>query len=438
MNFTLQEVARAVGLSTGFEAEVSGWSIDSRTIEPGDLFFAIRGPAHDGNAYIEDVLARGASGAIAERPADGPVLVVPDSLAALGQLASWARSEWGGEVIGVTGSAGKTTTKDAIADLLSVRMKVGRTSGNFNNNIGLPISILRIPDGARAAVLEMGMNHAGEIRDLAKIARPDIGVVTNVGYAHVENFADGIEGIALAKRELVEALKPDGTAVLNADDPRVARFAEVHPGRVVTYGLSKGSTVRAEDVGYFHESTRFRVCGTEFEIRLPGTHGILTALAGIAVAQLYGIAPRELVDAVRNLQPGKMRGQRFTHNGVLVINDCYNSNPEAAQAMVDVLRSTKGERRIAVLGEMRELGAWSEKLHVELGRCVLGNGIDVLVGIHGAARFMVEAAGIDGAFFEEPEAAGDYLRTIAREGDAILFKGSRGTHVERALERFIG
>jgi UDP-N-acetylmuramoyl-tripeptide--D-alanyl-D-alanine ligase len=440
VNFTLQEVARAVGLSTNHEAEITGWSIDSRTIEPGDLFFAIRGPTHDGNAYIEDALRKGAAGVIAEKPAEGPVLVVSDSLGALQQIAAWARTEWGGDVIGVTGSAGKTTTKDAIAELLSVRMRVGRTTGNFNNHVGLPLSILRIPDDASAAVLEMGMNHAGEIRDLAAIARPGIAVVTNVGYAHVENF-DSIEGVARAKRELVEALPPDGTAVLNADDPLVARFAEVHAGRVVTYGLNEGATVRGENLRYENESTRFRVCGVEFEVRLAGRHGVLTALAGIAVAQLYGIAPRELVDAIAALQPGKMRGQRFTHQGVLIINDCYNSNPEAARAMVDVLRGQPAERRIAVLGEMRELGDWSERLHRQVGEYVANDGIDALIGIHGAARFMVEeaeGAGIEGAFFDDPESAGGYLRTFARKGDAILFKGSRGTHVEKALERFTG
>ena len=443
MNFALQEVAGALGLATAHDAAITGWSIDSRTVDPGDLFFAIRGPTHDGNGYIEDALRKGASGAIAERPANGAVLVVPETLAALAQLASWARDEWGGDVIGVTGSAGKTTTKDAIAELLSVRMKVGRTTGNFNNNIGLPLSILRIPDEARAAVLEMGMNHAGEIRDLTKIARPDIGVVTNVGYAHVENF-DSIEGVARAKRELVEALGADGTAVLNGDDPLVARFADVHPGRVVTYGMREGVALRAENVRFESDRTRFRVCGVEFETRLAGRHGVLTVLAGIAVAQLFDIRPVELVDAVRALEPGKMRGQRFAHQGVLIINDCYNSNPEAARAMIDVLRAHPAPRRIAVLGEMRELGRWSPGLHAQLGRYAAEAGIDAVIGIHGDARALVSAAeeaGLDGAaamFFDDPESAGNYLRSFAHRGDVILFKGSRGTHVEKALERFTG
>jgi UDP-N-acetylmuramoyl-tripeptide--D-alanyl-D-alanine ligase len=311
--------------------------------------------------------------------------------------------------------------------------------GNFNNNVGLPLSILRLPADARIAVLELGMNHAGEIAELAKIARPNVAVVTNVGYAHVENF-ESIEGVALAKRELVEALPPNGTAVLNADDPRVARFGEGRDVRVISYGLSEGASVRAENVRHGDGMTRFRACGTEFETSLAGRHGVLTALAGIAVAQLYGLKTHTLVDAVRALQPGKMRGQRSTHNGVVVIDDCYNSNPEAARAMIDVLRAEPAKRHIAVLGEMRELGDWSATLHRQLGEYAAGNAVDILIGVHGAAREMVEEALVAGLkeamFFDDPESAGEHLRRIAQSGDAILFKGSRGTHVEKALERF--
>jgi UDP-N-acetylmuramoyl-tripeptide--D-alanyl-D-alanine ligase len=441
VNFTVKEVAHALGLETSSEREIAGWSIDSRTVGPGDLFVAIRGPNHDGNGYIEDALRRGAVAAIAERASSGTVLVVRDSLQALQFLASWARTRWGGDVVGVTGSAGKTTTKDAIAELLGVAMPVGRTIGNFNNNVGLPLSILRLPPDARVAVLELGMNHGGEITELAKIAQPGIAVVTNVGYAHVENF-ESIEGVALAKRELVEALPPDGTAVLNADDARVARFGEGRDVRVITYGLSEGANVRAENVQHDKGITRFRACGTEFETSLSGRHGVLTALAGIAVAQIYGLKTHTLVDAVGRFRPGNMRGQRFEHKGILVIDDCYNSNPEAARAMLDVLGGEPAGRRIAVLGEMRELGDWSEKLHREVGAYAAAAGVDTLLGVHGAARSMVEearSAGLaDAAFFEDPESAGEHLRSVARKGDAVLFKGSRGTRVEKALERFRG
>src|SRR5713101_4357320 len=213
---------------TGTGGLVSGWSVDTRTLAAGDLYFALRGPSHDGHDYVEEAIRKGAAGVVVDRPMEGVrnALVVYDTLGALQSLAGWARKRWGGQVIGVTGSAGKTTTKDAIATLLSAEMKVGKTIGNLNNHVGAPLSILRLPEECRVAILEMGMNHAGEIRALAEIACPNVGVVTNVGYAHTEYF-DNIEGVALAKRELIEALPADGVAVLNADDSRVVEFRDV-------------------------------------------------------------------------------------------------------------------------------------------------------------------------------------------------------------------
>lgn len=441
MNFTLSQIAGALGLSGAGDALVTGWSVDTRTLAPGDVFFALRGASLDGHAFIAHALRAGAAAVIAERPDEGPVLVVPDSLVALQKLAAWARNQWPGEVIGVTGSAGKTSTKDVIAALLAARYRTGKTDGNFNNHVGLPLSILRLPAESQLAVLELGMNHAGEIRDLAAIARPQAGVVTNVGHAHIE-FFESIEGIAAAKRELIEALPAAGVAVLNADDERVARFASAHSGRTITYGLSESADVRAADVDYTSGGARFHVGGVRFETALTGAHSVRNILAGIAVAGFYGIEPSELREAVRNLQPGAMRGARTWYHGIELLNDCYNSNPDAAKSMVDVLRDTQAKRRIAVLGEMRELGRWSETLHRDLGRYVAASGIDVLVGIRGAARTMADAAILAGLpanaafFFDDPAAAGFHLRQIAREGDAILFKGSRATHVEQALESF--
>jgi UDP-N-acetylmuramoyl-tripeptide--D-alanyl-D-alanine ligase len=346
-------------------------------------------------------------------------------------------------MICITGSAGKTTTKDVVAHLLSMRTRTAKTMGNLNNHVGLPLSILRIPDDAGAAVLEIGMNHAGEIRNLAKIARPRIAIVTNAGWAHIEYFNSQDE-IALAKRELIEALPRDGVAVLNGDDPRVRRFAEIHPGQSITFGIDNDADVRATNVEFLPDGTRFRAVGVDFESALPGRHGVLNVLAGIAVARrLFGISAGELRDAVRGLAPGNMRGERVSKNGITVWNDCYNSNPDAARSMVTVLRDTPARRRIAVLGEMLELGRWSEPLHRDTGRFAAESGVSILIGIRGAARYMVDeaiSAGLAGNaafFFEDPEAAGDYLRQIATEGDAILFKGSRGTRVEKALERFM-
>jgi len=443
MNKPLKWVAAQLGLTFETDAQVSGWSVDSRTLRPGDLYFALRGPNHDGHAYVAEVLAKGAVGAVVDREVEGAaVLKVEDSLTALQTLASSARREWGGDVVGVTGSAGKTTTKDVIAEMLSEGFKTAKTEGNLNNHVGLPLSLLRMDDQARVAVLEMGMNHAGEIRALAEIAKPNVGVVTNVGWAHMESF-DSIEGIAAAKRELIEGLPHDGTAVLNSDDPRVAAFTSAHKGPVVTYGESEEATVRAEDVKFSEDGVTFRVGATRFESSLTGRHSVSNLLAGIAVAGIYGITPDRLTDRVRNIQPGKMRGERLQHQGILVFNDCYNSNPDAARAMLAVLRDTPARRRIAVLGEMLELGRWAEPLHRDVGNYAAECGIDVLVGLRGAACYMLDAAKRSGLradaafFFDDPVPAGQLVRSLAQPGDAVLFKGSRGVHVERALEQFL-
>lgn len=442
MKFALRDVAAMVAVKLDSDVEVTGWSVDSRSVRPGDLFFALRGPNHDGHAYIGEVFQKGAVAVVADRAVETPgdVIRVENTLGALQAMARGARKKFAGDVVAVTGSAGKTTTKDVIAEMLSAAMNTAKNEGNLNNHVGLPLSLLRLPDDARAAVLEIGMNHAGEIRELASIARPDVGVVTNVGYAHIE-FFESIEGIAAAKRELVESLPATGAAVLNADDARVSKFP--FAGRRVLYGQSAEAEVRAEDVEYSLEGTSFRVGATKFKTPLTGRHSVSNILAGVAVAGLYGIGPARLTAAVQNLLPGKMRGERFHDRGVLVYNDCYNSNPDAVRAMLDVLRDTPARRRIAVLGEMLELGRWAEPLHRDVGTYAAEQGIDVLVGIRGAACCTLDAATRAGLragaafFFEDPAEAGRHLAGLAREGDAILFKGSRGVHVECALEEFL-
>lgn len=446
MMLALADVARTISAAAEPPAGiVSGWSVDSRTSAPGDLFFALRGPNHDGHNFVADAVGRGASAAVVDRPVAAPGLLLPvhDTLASLHTLAAWARRQWGGTVVGVTGSAGKTTTKDIIARLLAVRLRVGKTTGNLNNHVGLPLSILRLPAGAEAAVLELGMNHAGEIAALSAVARPDIGVVTNVGYAHLENF-DSIDGIALAKRELIEALPAGGTAVLNADDWRVAAFASVHPGPVMTFGFSPEAAVRAVNLRRTESGALFEIPGEGvFETALEGRHAVLNVLAGVAVARLFGIPPGELREAIRTLEASPMRGRRMDHHGIRIIDDCYNANPDAVRAMLEILRDTPARRRIAVLGEMLELGRRTETLHQEIGRYVAACGVDVLVGIRGAARQLADAAVAGGLplsaayFFPEPEQAGDCIAQLARPGDVILFKGSRGSRVERALVRFL-
>jgi UDP-N-acetylmuramoyl-tripeptide--D-alanyl-D-alanine ligase len=446
MELTVAQIIEVTGAEfTGDPAllpqSVLGWSIDSRTIAPSDLFFAIKGEIHDGHTYVADVLSRGATVAIVSEPvAAAPILRVADTVRALQQLAHFVRKSWGGHVVGVTGSAGKTSTKDVIAACLATRFTTGKTIGNFNNHLGMPLSILRLRADAKIAVLEMGMNHAGEIRELARIAEPNIGVVTNVGFAHVEMF-DGIEGIAAAKRELVEELPADGVAVLNADDEHVRTFSGRHRGRSITYGFSKDADVRATGLTLAGELSRFCVRGVAFETHLPGRHSVSNVLAGLAVAGIFGINPAELTEVVAALLPCGMRGERFAIGSKIILNDSYNSNPEAARSMIDVLGGELANRRIAVLGEMRELGPMSEKLHRDLGEYVAASGINVVIGIAGASEFVVKRAvecGLDpgGAFFfADPEEAGNFLRRFVEPGDAILFKGSRGTHVEKALAK---
>jgi UDP-N-acetylmuramoyl-tripeptide--D-alanyl-D-alanine ligase len=474
MTLRLQDVARVVGADGAPPpaAKVAGWSVDTRTLNPGDVYFALQGPNHDGHRFVAAAFEKDAAAVVVEieqylrsltvappgggeRPLTEPrpsgsggvpvhILAVRDTLQALQDAGAWARRQWAGAVIAVTGSAGKTTTKDAIAHLLSVKMPVGRTIGNLNNHVGVPLSILQLPDAARAAVLEMGMNHAGEIRKLAAIARPDIGVVTNVGYAHVEFFEEGIEGVAAAKRELIEALPPGGVAVLNGDDARVRAFRDRYPGRSLTFGFSKEADVRVERCEASAAGMRFRALGVEFETPMAGRHAVMNLAAAIAVARVFEIPPESLREPVRGFSAGRMRGERTEHNGVVVWDDCYNSNPEAAQSMIDVLRETPARRRIAVLGEMLELGRASEALHRRVGRYAAEHGVDLLIGVSGGARAMVDAAvgaGLppNAAFFlEEAAAAGEMLRELARPGDAVLFKGSRGIRVERALEAFLG
>ena len=448
MTSTIHEIARLLGIPVpeGADLAITGWSIDSRTVQPGDAFFAIAGPNHDGHNHVQAAFDRGAALAVISKhvATTGPTLLVENTETALQTLAAAMRRTWSGIVVAVTGSAGKTSTKDAIATLASAQFITGRTIGNLNNHLGLPLSILRLPDNAQVAVLEMGMNHAGEIRALAQIGKPDIGVVTNVGWAHAENFPEGIEGVALAKRELIEALGPGGTAILNADDPRVADFAQIHPGRTIYYGFDDLAAVRAENLVTTSNGTTFHALGQDFDSPLAGRHSVSNTLAAIAVVQALGIALEKLPAAVRNLAAGHMRGERSEHEGVTIVNDCYNSNPEAAHSMLELLRGIPARRHIAVLGEMLELGREAESLHRSTGKFAAGGAVDVLVGIRGAARFMVDEAlksGMsDGAaiFFDTPEQAGQFIRTVAQPGDAVLFKGSRGVQVERALAQFVG
>ncbi|MFN0100858.1 MAG: UDP-N-acetylmuramoyl-tripeptide--D-alanyl-D-alanine ligase [Bryobacteraceae bacterium] len=445
MTLTLAEIAHLTGSrSVVPDTPVSSWSIDTRTIIAGALFIALPGDNVDGHSFLAAAAERGAAAALVDNrdwpEANGLRLIrVADTLTALQHLARHARAKLKFPVIAITGSAGKTTTKDSIAALAGAARRVTSNEGNLNNHIGLPLSLLRMDESAEVGVLEMGMNHAGEIRYLCSIAKPDIGVITNVGAAHIENFSS-IEAIALAKRELIEELGPHGTAVLNYDDPRVRVFGEVHTGRTVTYGIESGADIRAENVELTAEGAKFQINGVTFETCLSGRHGVWNVTAAVAVGSILKIDLVDMAVAARSLRAGKMRGERIEHHGITILNDCYNSNPEAAMAMLDTLAAMPGARRIAVLGEMLELGVWSESMHREVGIHAAEQGIQTVIAIRGAARHLADAAkerGVETLFFEEPADAGEALRSLARRGDVVLCKGSRGTRVEKALERFM-
>lgn len=447
MKLSLQWIAEELGLEKTVWGEASSYAIDSREAVEGTLFFALPGERTDGHRWVASALEQGAAACVVREDWEADVLEdrllrVVDPAEALRALGAATREQWGGTVIAVTGSNGKTTTKDSLAALLASKGAVSKTTGNLNNELGVPLTLLRIDDAARVAVVEAGMNHAGELTRLAAIAQPDVAMVTNVSPAHVGHF-DSVEGVALAKRELVEGLKPGGTAVLNADDERVRRFAEVHDGPVVTFGESDRADVRISAVEAGLSGSRFAVEfkgeSAEFESGLPGRHNVWNVAAGLAAAVALGYRPAEFVEAVRGLQPAPMRGGVSQRAGVTVIDESYNSNPAAVAASLELLRVTKAARRIAVLGEMRELGAQSAGLHRQVGGGAAF--VDRLLAVAGDANHLLAGAvdaGLDrshGAFFETAEEAGVALSALLKSDDAVLFKGSRGVGLERAIER---
>jgi UDP-N-acetylmuramoyl-tripeptide--D-alanyl-D-alanine ligase len=449
MRLTLGKIAELVSAAGEFAPEqiAQAYSIDSRTAGAGQLFFAVKGERLDGHDFVEEALGRAATAAVVRKDqlvryrTKERLLAVEDTLVALQTLATAVRKLWGKPLIAVTGSAGKTTTKEAIAHVLSARFRVLKSEGNFNNHFGLPLMLLKLEPEHDVAVIEMGMSHAGEIRALAKIAQPEIGVVTNVAPVHLE-FFDSLAGIARAKYELIESLSASDTAVLNADDEYVSQFGRDFKGKVVMYGTRATADVRAENVrSKGAEGTEFDVLigGLREHAVLPlvGEHNILNGLAAVAVGLERGLKPCEAVAALSTLAPADKRGQVLQVGNITVINDCYNSNPKALAAMVDALAKMAAKRRIVVAGEMLELGPAAEEMHRQAGRHVAEKKIDVLVGVRGLAQAMVDAAKDAGGYAEfvaSSEEAGEWLAREARDGDVVLLKASRGVKLEKTLE----
>jgi len=451
MKLPLTRVAEFLSASGEFdhEAVAQGYSIDSRTVQPGELFFAVKGEHMDGHDFVTQALEKGAAAAIirgdqrARYVLKTGLITVDDTLVALQILASAVRRLWGKPMIGVTGSTGKTTTKEAIAHVLSTRFRVLKSEGNFNNHFGLPLMLLKIKPEHDLAVIEMGMSHAGEIAALAKIAQPEIGVVTNVAPVHLE-FFDSVASIARAKYELIEALPAGGAAILNGDDEYVSQFGRDFRGNVVLYGLRASADVRAENIEpQGSEGSTFDLvvdgCREKAVLRLVGTHNVYNALAAVAAGLNRGLSPSEAVAALATLAPADKRGQVVKLGNITVINDCYNCNPKALEAMVDALAGMPAKRRIVVVGAMLELGPAGDDLHRQAGQHIAGKKIDLLLGVQGQAQQMVEAArhaGMQAEFVATPEEAGEWLARETRDGDVVLLKASRGVKLERALEKW--
>jgi len=504
MNLTLGQIADILHAEGDFASAtpVFGYSIDSRSIAAGELYFAVTGERLDGHDFVEAALDAGAAAAVVSTRWVVPAAVdpckllrVPDSedcvLRAMQKLAREIRRKWAAtgrnrRVIGITGSAGKTTTKECVAAVLSANFHVLKSAGNLNNGFGLPLQLLKLEPEHEVAVLEMGMNHTGEIAALARIAEPDWAVVSNVAPVHLEHFPDGIAGIAAAKYELVQSLPPEGLAFLNADDPHVSNFGRNREAHTRTFGIvhrqagappssqapsrlgwdrpgtprlasetwvsnqpipspaDQAPTVHATQIESLGaEGMRFTVHTAsetaDARIALLGEHNVYNALAAIAVGLESGIPLPDCIDALRTLQPGDKRGELLHLHGAQIVNDSYNSNPRALDSMVDALCAIHATRRIVVAGEMLELGPDAAHLHHCCGEHMRAREIDIVIGVRGHAEAVVQGFQGDtrqnrtALFFQTPEEAGHWLRINLRPGDAVLLKASRGVRLERVL-----
>jgi len=448
---TLADVLAATGGVLGGpaagETPVTSVSIDSRTLEPGALFVAIRGPRFDGHDFLAEAAARGAKAALVERDASAPpglrLVRVADTTKGLFDLARHVRREAGLPVVGITGSVGKTTTKDMTAHLLATRGPVLKTEGNLNNQYGLPLTLLRLEAEHTAVVLEMGMSAPGEIRALSTLAEPDVATITRVAPVHLE-FFPSVDAIAEAKAEILEGLRPGGAAVLNGDDARVRAIGERYRGKVVWFGSDPRFDVSAEGWRGTGVGMRFdlRLAGrtTEVALLLAGPHFVTSFLAAAAAAHVLGVPLEAIAEAATTLRPARHRGEVVRlGEGVTLLDDCYNSSPEALEAAVVALSLLPGRRRVAVLGDMLELGPTGPALHRERGRA-LGGRVDLVLGVGPLAEGIVEGAreaGIPAGSLRHFATAADAvaaLPEVLRPGDVILVKASRGVKLEAVVD----
>jgi UDP-N-acetylmuramoyl-tripeptide--D-alanyl-D-alanine ligase len=451
MPITLDDLTHAMGApSPEVDVEVRGVSVDTRSLVPGDVFFAIPGERVDPHALLADAVSAGAVALVVERTGtvpSVPTIVVEDSLQSLGRFAHWYwHDRLSCTTIGITGSSGKTTTKDLTAQVLSAFGPTVCPKGSFNTEVGVPLTILSADRGTRFLVLEMAMRGIGHIAYLTRIAQPDVAVVTNVGHAHV-GLLGGIDQIAVAKGELVEGMNPSGVAILNADDARVLAMRDRASARVVSFGLSTAADIRGDHVRATQTSLLFDVIdqrtGTTstLEIDYVGRHNVSNALAAIAVGVECGMTLEAAVGSLDGARPRSAMRMEVVAGvrGVTVVNDAYNANLESMKSAVASV-ATMGSRSWAVLGEMRELGEFADDLHAEVGRHAAESNIDRLVCIGDGTRPMHEAAsdlGVESLWLPSTEDAIPVLRAQLEPGDVVLVKASRSVGLERIVTALV-
>ena len=437
---TLKQAAQWCGGKVLPEYETvcfSGARADSRLVQPGQLFAALSG-ARDGHDFIPMAMEKGAAAALGQRQLPGvPMIVAENSLRALGDIARGYRQTLSPRVVGITGSVGKTTTKEMIAAVLGTGYVTRKTEKNFNNDIGLPMTVLDLTQDTEAAVIEMGMNHFGEISYLTRIARPDIAVITNIGTMHIENLGSR-EGICRAKLEILEGLSEDGIVILNGDEPLLTAAHTGH--RTLYFGFGANCDLRAENLRESEGQTRFTAVSRNgsFEILLPveGRHNVMDALAAALTGLTLGLSEAQIAEGLANFRNTGERQNIYEKNGFTIISDCYNAGPESMAAALSILarRQTAG-RRIAVLGDMLELGDYGPAAHSRVGRLAAEQAD--LVWTYGPLSLLTaEAAGEKGRHFDTHADLANALRALARPGDVLLFKGSHGMHMEQVLDLF--
>ena len=449
---TLKQIADWCGgkVSAQFEnLRVDRMQSDSRKVRRGDLFVALRGEKADGHDFAEAAISHGAVAALVSRPISEklPAIEVTDTLRAYGDIAAGYRQLTGVKVVGITGSVGKTTTKEMTASVLEAAYHTAKTEGNHNNNLGLPMTIMDMPENTEVAVLEMGMNHSGEMEYLSSIARPDLAIITNIGTMHIEHLGTR-EGILQAKLEIMRGMPDDGAGVFNGDEPLLWNIRAIGKHKKYYYGIENHACdVTATDIVELDDGVRFVVhgFGQQFELFVPmlGRHAVYNALAATTVGLLLGVKPEQIQARFSSFHNTGMRQKIYVKNGVTIIEDCYNAGPESTEAALDVLAGIKTDgRRIAVLGDMLELGNRSAAEHYRIGRLAVGKA-DLLL-TYGEHSVRTLTGAITGGMnpkntdhFDTHEDMAHMLKMRVSEGDVVLFKGSRGMRMEKVLQLFL-